>query len=95
MSNSTSRVRDVFRAAQCELTLTDIKTTLPDLKASQISMSLCYFMRQRYMTRVQTTNDKSKGRKKVWLYTFHEARLPKPEPIAECPTVLTAPNPLP
>lgn len=77
---STRKVREVFQAAQAPLTLTDIKVAMPELKSSQISMALCYFMRQRYMTRKEIENEQSKGRKKVWLYTFHETRLPAAEP---------------
>lgn len=76
MSNAATKVREVFKAAEGPLTLTDIRCAMPDLKSSQISMALCYFMRQRYMTRQQIPNDQSVGRKKVWLYTFHETRLP-------------------
>ena len=76
MSNAATKVRDVFKSAQGSLTLTDIRNAMPDLKASQISMALCYFMRQRYMTREQIPNEQSAGRKKVWLYTFYETKLP-------------------
>jgi len=54
---------------------------LPELKASQISMALCYFMRQRYMTREQIKNEQSRGRKNVWLYHYHAEKLPKYQPI--------------
>jgi hypothetical protein len=58
------------------MTLTDLRNARPDLKPSQISMALCYFMRQRYMTREQIANEQSVGRKKVWLYTFYQIKLP-------------------
>jgi len=77
MANAAIRVRDVFRAAQQPLTLADVNNALPDLKASQISMALCYFRKQRYVTREQVKNEKNKGRKQVWLYTFHDVKLPK------------------
>jgi hypothetical protein len=44
-------------------------------------MGLCYFMRQRYMTREPIKNEQSRGRKTVWLYTYHLTKLPKPEII--------------
>lgn len=75
MANAVRKVRDVFRAAQCPLTLVEINQAMPDLKASQISMALCYFRRQRYVSREQVKNENTKGRKQVWMYTFHEAKL--------------------
>lgn len=81
MANAAIRVRDVFKAAQQPLTLSDVNIALPDLKASQISMALCYFRKQRYVSREQIKNEKNKGRKQVWLYTFHEVKLPKSEDV--------------
>jgi predicted transcriptional regulator len=78
MANAAIRVRDVFRTAQQPLTLADINTALPDLKPSEVSMALCYFRKQRYISREQIKNEKNKGRKQVWLYTFHDVKLPKP-----------------
>lgn len=78
MANAAIRVRDVFRAAQQPLTLADINIALPDLKPSEVSMALCYFRKQRYISREQIKNEKNKGRKQVWLYTFHDVKLPKP-----------------
>lgn len=75
MANATVKVKEVFKAAQCPLTLVDIKTALPELKASEISMSLCYFMKGRYLSREQIANPNTVGRKKVWLYHFHPTRL--------------------
>lgn len=78
MANAARKVREIFLAESKPLTLRDIRSAVPELKASQISMSLCYFMRQRYMTREQIPNERNKGRKNVWLYTFHPVRLPAP-----------------
>lgn len=78
MANAVIRIREVFKQAQQPLTMADINIALPDLKASQISMALCYFRKQRYVSREQVKNEKDKGRKQVWLYTFHNAKLPKP-----------------
>ena len=75
MPNATVQVKEVFKAAQCALTLSDIKTALPDLKASEISMALCYFRRGQYLSREQIENQNKLGRKKVWLYHFHPTRL--------------------
>lgn len=77
MANAVSKIRDIFGSHEGQMTLTDIRQALPELKSSQISMALCYFIRQRYMTREEVTNVKSSGRKKVWIYTYHPVRLPK------------------
>ena len=77
MANAVSKIRDIFGSYDGKMTLTDIRQALPELKSSQISMALCYFLRQRYMTREEVTNEKSSGRKKVWIYTYHPVRLPK------------------
>ena len=77
MANAVSKIRDIFGSYDGKMTLTDIRQALPELKSSQISMALCYFIRQRYMTREEVTNEKSSGRKKVWIYTYHPVRLPK------------------
>lgn len=82
MANAAIRVRDVFRSAKQPLTLADINNALPDLKPSQVSMALCYFRKQRYLTREQVANEKNKGRKQVWLYTFHDVKLPKSVEVA-------------
>lgn len=82
MANAAIRVRDVFKAAQQPLTLADINNALPDLKPSQVSMALCYFRKQRYVSREQVKNEKNKGRKQVWLYTFYDVKLPKPVEVA-------------
>jgi hypothetical protein len=76
MSNAATKVREVFELTKRPMTLTDLRNARPDLKPSQISMALCYFMRQRYMTREQIANEQSVGRKKVWLYTFYQIKLP-------------------
>jgi hypothetical protein len=76
MANAASKVRDIFKSADGSLTLTDIRHALPELKSSQISMALCYLMRQRYMTREQIKNEQSRGRKEVWLYKYHTQKLP-------------------
>ena len=59
MANAATKVRDIFQLTQRPMTLTEIRQAQPDLKASQISMALCYFMKQRYMTREQIKNEQS------------------------------------
>ena len=77
MANSVTKVRAIFLDKQKSLTLTEIKQAAPELKASQISMALCYLRKQRYLDRTQVKNEKSVGRRTVWLYTYHETKLPK------------------
>lgn len=76
MSNAVRKVRDVFRAAQCPLTLVEINEAMPELKPNQISMALCYFLKQRYVTRKQVKNENTKGRRNIWMYTYSEVKLP-------------------
>jgi len=77
MANAATKVRDIFQLTQRPMTLTEIRQAQPDLKASQISMALCYLMKQRYMTREQVQNDQSRGRKQVWKYTYSDTKLPR------------------
>jgi len=76
-SQATTKVRQTFIDLEKPLTLTDIKVYLPELKASQISMSLCYLMRARWVTRESRDNPTNRGRKFIWLYNFYPNRLPK------------------
>lgn len=76
MANAVRKVRDVFHAAQCPLTLVEINEAMPGLKASEISMALSYFLKQRYVTREPVKNENTRGRKMVWLYTYHQLKLP-------------------
>jgi hypothetical protein len=76
MANAATKVRDLFQLTQRPMTLTEIRKAQPDLKASQISMALCYFMKQRYMTREQIKNEMSRGRKNVYVYTFYNDKQP-------------------
>lgn len=76
-SQAVTKIRNLFRERAKPLSITDIREALPDLKASQISMTLCYFMRQRYVQREQVDNPRPKERKKVWLYAYSDNRYPK------------------
>jgi len=77
MSNAVTKVRNFFELTKRPMTLMDIRIAQPDLKSSQISMALCYFIRQRYMTREQVSSEQKAGRKKVWRYTFYLTKLPR------------------
>ena len=76
MPKAAMKVRELFQDHQHPLTLTDIKTFSPELKASEISMALCYLMKQRYLSR-QELDSTTRGRRKVWQYSYHSERLPK------------------
>jgi hypothetical protein len=76
MANAATKVRDLFKLTQRPMTLTEIRKSQPDLKASQISMALCYLMRQRYMTREAIKNEHARGRRTVWLYTYYNQKMP-------------------
>lgn len=77
-SNAASKVRALFKQLQKPLTLTEINKLHPELKATEISMALSYLRTNRYLTREQVPNTNPKGRKQVYIYTYHETKLPKP-----------------
>lgn len=70
MANAANKVRAEF-VKHGTLTLTQIKTFVPDLKKNEISMALCYLIRQRYLSRKPVANTLLKQRKEVWEYTYH------------------------
>jgi hypothetical protein len=74
MANAVTKIRNLFELTQRPMTLTEVKQSQPDLKASQISMAMCYFMKQRYMTREPIKNEMARGRKSVWLYTYYKEK---------------------
>ena len=76
--NAASKIRAVFKEATFPLTITDIRERCPDLKATEISMALCYLRRQKYLTRELVKSPLSYGRKEVWAYTYHAQRTVKP-----------------
>ena len=73
-SQAVTKIRALFRTANKPLCITDIREAIPELKPSQISMTLCYFMRQKYVKRESIDNPRPKERKKVWLYTYSDQR---------------------
>jgi hypothetical protein len=73
-SEAVTKIRQLFRTAQRPLTLREIREQVPDLKAPQISSTLCYFMRQKYVIREAVDNSAPRERKKVWLYTYSDNR---------------------
>lgn len=76
-SNAASKVRALFKQLQKPLTLNDINKAHPELKATEISMALSYLRANRYLSREQIANTNPKGRKLVYIYTYHDTKLPK------------------
>lgn len=72
---AVSTLRAFFRLKNKPMTLRELYET--GLQANQISMALCYLKRQRYLTLVQVDNPEKMGRKKVYLYTYHDTKLQK------------------
>jgi len=76
MANAANKVRQTFVEKSTSLTLQDIRLANPDLKPNEISMALCYLRKARHLSR-DLIDSTSKGRKQVWLYTYHDKKLPK------------------
>ena len=79
-AKAASKIRKLFIDTGKQFTLADINKEFPELKASQISMAICALMRGRYLTREQVPNQGTRGRKNVYLYTYHANKAPQ-EPI--------------
>ena len=80
MGNAASKIRVLLRERQGEITLTQIEK-ITDLKANEISMAMCYLLKQRYVTRIKVKSDAIRGRKEVWSYTYHRIRMSVPAVI--------------
>ena len=74
MANAANKVRAEF-VKHGTLTLTQIKGFVPDLEKNEISMALCYLLRQKYLTRQPISNTLQKQRKLVWEYTYHSNKI--------------------
>ena len=77
VSQAVTKIKQAFANNQHPLTITDLRAMYPELKASQISMSLCYLMRARWLTREQIESGIKRGHPMVWSYTYHQERLAK------------------
>jgi len=73
---AVAKVRLVFQVLQKPLTLREINNFDSSLKVTEISMALCYLLKQRYATREKIPAT-SIGRKLVYLYTYSNTKLPK------------------
>ena len=76
MANAAKKIRNTFINRQVSLTLKNLRFENAELKPNEISMALCYFMKNRHLSRT-LIESQSKGRKQVWLYTYHDQKLPK------------------
>lgn len=79
VSQAVTKIKQVLSKSERSLTITDIRLIHPELKSNQISMSLCYLVRARWVTRNQVESGIKRGHKTVWSYTYHQERLPKLE----------------
>ena len=77
VSQAVTKIKQAFANSEKALTITDLRMIYPELKSNQISMSLCYLMRARWVTREQTESGIKRGHKMIWRYTYHQERLPK------------------
>ena len=76
MANAAKKIRQTFINRQVSLTLKDLRFENAELKPNEISMALCYFMKNRHLSRT-LIESQSIGRKQVWLYTYQDQKLPK------------------
>jgi len=73
-SNSVTKVRNLFRQEKKQFTLKDIAIALPELKTSQISMTLCYLTKNNFTTRSKIPTNGTQRHKEVWLYTYSDQK---------------------
>lgn len=71
------RIKQSFINSTAPLTITDLRKLHPDLKASQLSMTLCYLMRARWVSRTQVPTTFKRGHQLIYSYTYHSERLAK------------------
>ena len=76
-ANSVAKIRGLFIQKPVSMTLNEINKELPELKPSDISMALCYLLKQRYLQRALVANTTPKERKSVWQYTYSQSKLPE------------------
>jgi predicted transcriptional regulator len=75
MARAVSTIRALLKDYVGAITLAEIDARC-DLKTCEISMALCYLLKQRYVTRVPIKSNLILGRKEVWLYTYYSKRQP-------------------
>jgi DNA-binding IclR family transcriptional regulator len=75
MANAVSTLRSVLKSHEGGITLAEIAEKCT-LATSEISMALCYLLKQRYVTRSRIAASAKMGRKQIWSYTYYNVRLP-------------------
>jgi predicted transcriptional regulator len=75
MARAVSTLREILKDQVGEFTLAQIDGQC-DLKTCEISMALCYLLKQRYVTRVSIKSNRILGRKSIWSYTYYKERQP-------------------
>jgi hypothetical protein len=73
-ANAVRKIRELFHVKKNSLTLREIRDELPELQASEISMALCYFVKQGFAKREKVVNTIPMVRKNVWQYTYYQIR---------------------
>lgn len=63
----------IFRESNTPLTMHEL-LPIAELKKNEISMALCYLMKQGYLSREKVERRGTRGRKEIWSYTFHADR---------------------
>jgi hypothetical protein len=76
MANAVKKIRQTFIDKNEPLTFSQIRQFNPDLKPSEISMSICHLRKIRHIS-TTIVQSQVKGRKLVSLYTYHHTKLPK------------------
>lgn len=74
MPNASSTLLTIFREIEKPLTMHELLPMAESLKKNEISMALCYLMKQGYLSREKIERQGNRGRKEVWKYTFHADR---------------------
>jgi len=75
MARAVSTLREILKDQVGEFTLAEIDGRC-DLKTCEISMALCYLLKQRYVTRVAIKSNRILGRKSIWSYIYYKERQP-------------------
>jgi predicted transcriptional regulator len=74
MANAAATLITVFRENEGVFTMQDLMPLAASLRKNEISMALCYLLKQGYLSRQKVDRQGSRGRKEVWAYTFHADR---------------------
>jgi len=74
MPNASSTLLTVFKENNVPLTMHEIMPMVPTLRKNEISMALCYLLKQGYLSRQRIDRLGTRGRKEIWQYQFHADR---------------------